>query len=91
MGFAHGLHIESGHDIPQMLSSPKMDAFYSGVLAACAKTGQAPGQMPVKAGVFCLGRERATKLAGQGFDYVGFDTDLNALIGYAQGVIEALK
>jgi len=61
-----------------------MDRFYSGVLAASKRAG-------VAAGVFCLGRERAGRLAGEGFRYVGFNTDLNALIGYAQGELSALR
>jgi 2-keto-3-deoxy-L-rhamnonate aldolase RhmA len=84
MGFAHGLHVAHGNDVPAMLASPQMGPFYEKVAAACAKAG-------VEAGVFCLGRERAAALAGQGYRAVAFDTDLNALISYAQSTVGALR
>jgi hypothetical protein len=84
MGFAHGLHVAHNCDLPAMLASPQMGPFYARVQSACAKARVAPG-------VFCLGKERAAALAGQGYRYIAFDTDLNGLIGYAQGVTAALR
>ena len=72
------------YDLPGMLASPQMDRFYADVLAACRRHGVAPG-------VFCLGKERAAKLGGMGYRWVGFDTDLNALISHAGGVVGALR
>lgn len=83
MSFAHGLHVEMGYDLPAMLASPKVERFYAGTLAACRRAG-------VKAGAFCLGQERAGQVAAMGFDWVGFDADLNVVISYAQSAAKAL-
>jgi 2-keto-3-deoxy-L-rhamnonate aldolase RhmA len=84
MGFAHGLHVEMKYDLPGMLSSPQIERFYTGVVAACRRAG-------IKAGAFCLGKERARQVAALGYEWVGFDSDLNAAISYAQGVVQELR
>ena len=85
LGFSFGLYEQSGYDLGAMLQSPRMDEFHAAVASACRKHG-------VAAGAFCLGRERAAALGARfGFEYVAFDTDLNALITYAGAGAAALR
>jgi hypothetical protein len=41
--------------------------------------------------VFCIGEARAAELAGKGFKYVAYDTDLGAMMAYTSGVQARLK
>ncbi|KAI8465997.1 MAG: Pyruvate/Phosphoenolpyruvate kinase-like domain-containing protein [Monoraphidium minutum] len=84
LGFAHGLHVEMDYDLPGMLASTQMEGFYATVLAACRRHGVAPG-------AFCIGRDRAAALSAMGYEWVGFDTDLNALITYAGDAARGLR
>jgi hypothetical protein len=81
---AHGLHVKYEFDLPAMLAGPELAGFYAATLAACRRAGVVPG-------AFCLGRERAAALAAAGYEQIGFDTDLNALINYASGAVGALR
>jgi 2-keto-3-deoxy-L-rhamnonate aldolase RhmA len=54
------------------------------VLQACTKHGVAPG-------VFCLGEARAVQLAGQGYQYVAYDTDLGVIMNYSASTMAKLK
>lgn len=52
---------------------------------------QACNRHRITAGVFCLGEERAAALAGRGFTYVAYDTDLGAMMSYTASVQGRLK
>lgn len=41
--------------------------------------------------MFCLGEARAAQLAGQGYHYVAYDTDLGAIMAYTAGVQASLR
>ncbi|GBF93514.1 2,4-dihydroxyhept-2-ene-1,7-dioic acid aldolase [Raphidocelis subcapitata] len=84
LGVAHGLHVAADYSLGKMLATPEVGAFYTRVLAACRRAR-------VAAGAFCLGRARAAELAAMGYDYVGFDTDLNALITTAQAAVAEIS
>jgi 2-keto-3-deoxy-L-rhamnonate aldolase RhmA len=53
-------------------------------MQACKKHGVAPG-------VFCLGEARAAQLAGQGYQYVAYDTDLGVIMNYSASAMAKLK
>eukprot|EP00877_Chromochloris_zofingiensis_P009735 jgi/Chrzof1/5014/Cz15g08170.t1 len=84
MGFSYGLHVKNNYDLSAMLASPELDHVYSKVIATCTKYGIQPG-------VFCLGQQRAQKLAAQGYKYVAYDVDLNVMINYSMLTMAALK
>lgn len=84
LGFSFGLYRDADFDLSKILGHPKMDEFHGRVLEACRKHD-------VAAGTFCVGKERAAALAAMGFRFVGFDTDLNALISYAGGVAAEVR
>jgi hypothetical protein len=81
------------HDTSARCEHPRMflSGDHSQNIACVCVCLQACNRHRITAGVFCLGEERAAALAGRGFTYVAYDTDLGAMMSYTASVQGRLK